>query len=432
MEVRLPKLTGYQQEVMDWFGNDYKGSGKTAVIKSVRQSGKSFFAMMMLTKVALESTTVSIMFSPTMDQARVFFKSIADALSPLGVVKNKNSQTNIIELTNGSQLIFRSTTLENSNRGYTVTGLLVLDECAYLSDESIFTALPLINAHNAPMLICSTPFVRQGYYYDTFKLGLSGENPNIKSFDWSKNKEVERFLTPERKAFYKTIMSRSKYTTEVEGEFLSDEGLLFQNIDRCINDKPEKSEVSYIGIDFGTGSEGDYTVMSVFNQKGQMTELHRTNNLTPMQQVDWLAAHIQDTHSRGKVLRILAEINSIGKVYVDALNAKLPPNVMITDWVTSNSSKQELVTSFQIALENEYVSILRNEQLITELQSYSQEINPKTKVITYNGKNCHDDCVIAAMLGYMAYKNVNSTGTYTISNIRHTSTARKRGRDIYG
>ena len=91
-----------------------------------------------------------------------------------------------------------------------------------------------------------------------------------------------------------------------------------------------------------------------------------------------------------------------------------------------------MVTSFQIALENEYVSILRNEQLITELQSYSQEINPKTKVITYNGKNCHDDCVIAAMLGYMAYKNVNSTGTYTISNIRHTSTARKRGRDIYG
>ena len=117
MEVRLPKLTGYQQEVMDWFGNDYKGSGKTAVIKSVRQSGKSFFAMMMLTKVALERKTVSIMFSPTMDQARVFFKSIADALSPLGVVKNKNSQTNIIELTNGSQLIFRSTTLENSNRG---------------------------------------------------------------------------------------------------------------------------------------------------------------------------------------------------------------------------------------------------------------------------------------------------------------------------
>lgn len=36
------KLTSYQQEVYDYLGGE-RGTGKVAVIKSVRQSGKTFF-----------------------------------------------------------------------------------------------------------------------------------------------------------------------------------------------------------------------------------------------------------------------------------------------------------------------------------------------------------------------------------------------------
>lgn len=427
-EIRLPKLTGYQQAVMDWMG-DFTG-GKVAVIKSVRQSGKSFFAMMALTKVALERKTISVMFSPTMDQARVFFKSISDALSAVNLVETANSQTNIIQLKNGSQIIFRSTTLENSNRGYTVTGLLVFDECAFLPDDAIYTALPLVNAHNAPILICSTPFIRQGYYYEMYKLGMTGENPNVKTFDWANDAEVSRFLTDERKAFYKKTMSRSKYTTEVLGEFLSDDGALFCNIQNCIG-KPQEPHLFYIGIDFANGGENDYTVLCAFNEYGQMYRIAARNNLSPTQQIDWLTGEIHDLNSIATVVKIYAEINSIGQVYVDLMDARLPKDVKITDWVTSNKSKQELVTSFQLALENNYVTILRDEELITELQGYTQEISPKTKTITYNGKNCHDDYVMASMLGYMAYKNPTAQGQYVLSKGTH-NTKPQRLREKYG
>ena len=78
--------------------------------------------------------------------------------------------------------------------------------------------------------------------------------------------------------------------------------------------------------------------------------------------------------------------------------------ITLTNWTTSNKSKQELVTNFQIALENGYVQILPDPVLLNELKKYQAEINSKTKVITYNGYKCHDDTVIATMLSYYAYK----------------------------
>jgi len=68
---------------------------------------------------------------------------------------------------------------------------------------------------------------------------------------------------------YKQVMSRAKYTTEILGEFLNDEGLLFTNLSNCILDYTPDYKKVYVGIDFGTGSGGDYTVVSIMNDKGE-------------------------------------------------------------------------------------------------------------------------------------------------------------------
>ena len=196
-------------------------------------------------------------------------------------------------------------------------------------------------------------------------------------------------------------MSRAKYTTEILGEFLNDEGLLFTNLSNCILDYTPDYNKVYVGIDFGTGSGGDYTVVSIMNDKGEQVVLHRTNNLSPMQQVDWIAS-ILNQYKLGKVL---AEQNSIGKVYIDALNSRLP--IKITNWTTSNKSKHELVTNFQIALENERVKLINDSTLMNELKKYTQEINPKTKTITYNGKKIleSDELIIISKFTYGTYSS---------------------------
>ena len=399
MELVFPKLTQYQQEVYDWLGDPFE-SGKIAVIKSVRQSGKTFLLQIELLKMAFAHKCTSIVFEPTIPLARKVYKSITKALESSGLIKSANSQLLEVEFTNGSETLFNST--EQLTRGMTLTGLLILDDCAYLYDESIYSILPLVNAHKAPIIIASSPFAMDGYYYTMYLQGLN-ENPLIKTYDWSHHPEISRFLTEEQKALYKQTMSRAKYTTEVEGDFLTDGGLLFSNLENCVGD-PDDDKIIYIGIDFATGSEGDYTVLSAINNLGQQIKLYRTNNLSPMEQVNWLCGLIKDLASNYTIKTILCEENSIGKVYIDAMKKALPKGITLSNWTTSNKSKQDLVTTFQIALENQYVQLLNNPIQLNEIRRYQAEINTKTKTITYNGFKSNDDTVIATMLAYYAYK----------------------------
>lgn len=409
MDIVFPKLTSYQQEVYDWLQDPYE-SGKIAVLKSVRQSGKTFFIQVELLKMAFAHKCTSVVFEPTRDLARKVYKSIDRALEDSGLIKISNSQLLEIEFSNGSEILFRST--ESMNRGLTVTGLLVLDECAYLLEESIYSILPLVNAHKAPIIIASSPFTMDGYYYTMYLKGLE-ENPNIKTFDWSKHPEISRFLSEEQKELYKMTMSRQKYTTEVLGEFLTDDGLLFQNLENCVGE-PSDDKTIYCGIDFATGQEADFTVLSVINNRGEMVKLYRTNNLSPMQQVEWLCGLILDLADNYTIRKILCEENSIGSVYIDAMKQRLRgKQIELTEWVTSNKSKQDLVTTFQIALENQYVKLLENPILLNELRKYQAEINAKTKTITYNGYKCNDDTVMATMFAYYAYKK--GLGKFSIS-----------------
>lgn len=401
MKIVLPKLTSYQQEVYDWLKDPYK-SGKVAVIKSVRQSGKTFFIMAEVLQMALSHTSTSCIYEPTLNLARNVYKTIYKALENTGLLKIANAQLLEIELTNGSTILFKST--EQMSRGLTVSGILVLDECAYEDEEAIYSILPLINANNAPLIIASTPFTMDGYYYQMYMKGLEGDEL-IKTFDWSHHPETSKFLTEEKKQLYKQTMSRAKYTTEVEGEFLTDGGLLFQGLENCMGEPDGESRIIYLGIDFGTGTEEDYTVLSVMNNKGQMVKMYRTNNLSPTQQVEWLCGLILDLAKTYTIRNVLCEYNSIGAVYIDFMKKKLAGRkIPLTNWTTSNKSKQDLVTNFQIALENGYVQLLKDPVLLNELKKYQAEINTKTKTISYNGYKSHDDTVIATMLAYWAYK----------------------------
>lgn len=410
-EIIFPKLTSYQQEVWD-FLKGKRGTGDIAVIVACRQVGKSLFCLLKLIDVSLSrNNVVSAIFEPTLNNARNMYKQIVQMMEGSGAIKIANAQLLEVEFVNGSRILFKST--EQQNRGFTITGLLVLDECAYLDDEEIYTILPLASAHNAEMCIVSTPFTQDGYFYQMYMMGLEGTNPHVKLFDWAHNKETERFLTADRKAFYKQTMSPQKYRTEVEGEFLADDGLLFVGIDKCLGVAGD-NKIIFIGIDFASGNEGDYTVLSAVNGNGEMIGYWRTNNLSPMQQVDWLYGIIEELNAKYTIRCVYGEKNSLGVVYIDALNKKLNKIALqIQEWVTSNDSKQELVTTLQIAFENGMIKIPDDMILLNELKRYQATVNPKTKKVSYNAASgYHDDIVMSLMFAYLAYKK--NLGRFTI------------------
>ena len=408
MVVTLPKLTSYQQKAWDWLGQGEEQLGKTLVISAPRQVGKTMFLQCVLVNSALkEKGSLSIIFEPTLSLARNVYRAIFKAFETTGLLKTANAQLLELEFVNGSSILFRST--EQVSRGLTVKGgVCILDESAYLDSEAIQVILPFISAHNAPLILASTPFlaVPENFFYSMYMKGLDGLNPNVKTFDWSQEPEISRFLTEERKSLYKATMSPQKFRTEIEGQFISgDNGLLFRNIDACMSSDTEDAPIVYMGIDFGTGSEGDYTALSVMGNNGQQLAIYRTNDLSPMEQVSWLARIILDWAETHTIRTILGEHNSIGSVYIDALNLKLKQkSLMVTNWTTTNKSKRDLVETMAIAMENKTVKLCMDSNLASEMRLYGTEVNVKTGVVTYNATSGHDDMVIATCLSYWAYK----------------------------
>ena len=410
MTLIMPQLTDYQQRAFDFFGD---GRGKILIIKAPRQVGKTFFNISeLIFSASVLKKSVSIIVEPSVFLARKVYNDITKALNGSGVIASANSTTCEINFINGSQIICRS--IESMSRGLTVSGILIIDETCFIDDEAIYTLLPLINANNAGLILTSSPFTAEGYFYNMYIKGLEGNDPNIKSFDWAKEEGIKKFLTEEKKALYKSVMSKNKYTTEILGEFLANDGLLFTNISACIGDAVPTEKTAYIGIDFATGSDGDYTVLTAINGKGQVFKQVAVNDLTPTKQVDWLVGIIENIKKGYTIRTILAEKNSIGAVYIDYMRKSLlKSNLTVQEFITTNDSKRRIIEQLQTAFEQAAITIPNDPVLINELKRFQAVVNPTTKVVRYEGKNSNDDRVLSLAFAYEAY--LRRLGNFTIS-----------------
>lgn len=410
MTLIMPQLTDYQQRAFDFFGD---GRGKILIIKAPRQVGKTFFNISeLIYSASILKKSVSIVVEPSVFLARKVYNDITKALNGSGVIASANSTTCEINFINGSQIICRS--IESMSRGLTVSGILIIDETCFIDDESIYTLLPLINANNAGLILTSSPFTAEGYFYNMYIKGMEDNDPNIKSFDWSKEEGIKKFLTEEKKALYKSVMSKNKYTTEILGEFLENDGLLFTNISACIGEAVPTEKTAYIGIDFATGSDGDYTVLTAINGKGQVIKQVAVNDLTPTKQVDWLVGIIENIKKGYTIRTILAEKNSIGAVYIDYMRKSLlKSNLTVQEFITTNDSKRRIIEQLQTAFEQAAITIPNDPVLINELKRFQATVNPTTKVVRYEGKNCHDDRTMSLAFAYEAY--LRRLGNFTIS-----------------
>ena len=400
-KIILPKLKPWQRDGFDYLSKQ-KNSGRTLVVKAKRQVGKSWLATSLLLDYA-SLNTVSAVIEPTIAQSRRMFKQIVKAVGRLGIIESANASTLEITFTNGSEILFKSAQQGDALRGFTVTGILIIDEMAFIEDETIDILMPLVDANNACILMISTPLFSSGRFYEEY----ISEGLNKLVLDWN-DYDTSCFLSATKLEEYRRRLSPNKFKSEYLGQFITENGLLFNNLQNCIGEAKNTKEI-YIGIDFATGSGTDWTVISAVNQNGEQVFIKRIKDVPPTKQVEWLA----DIINSYNVVKILAEKNSIGAVYIDMLKKKI--KIPITNWTTTNKSKKDLVTTLQLALENNQITILGDEKMLDELRKYQAEVNIRTNTVSYNASVGNDDDVIALMLAYKAYKG--TLGTYSISII---------------
>lgn len=409
----------HQRAVIDALGKS-KCSYKTVVVKSSRQKGKSFMIANILLYFALNwNKTKNICVSPTLKQAKNIYKTIMDAIEKTGIVKNSNATDLEITFINRSIIRFLSAEMGESLRGYTVTGILCIDECCYISDDVFNTIKPWVDYNKSPILMVSTPYVKQGFFWQYYNYGLEGVNKVI-TVDWCDpkfKKEMDKILPPERLEEYRKTMPANKFKSEYLGEWLDDDGTVFIQFKDCAKDvQILPNDKLFVGIDWGMGGGNDDTAIAIINDKGEQVFLDYFNNLTPTQQIDRIVEDL-NPYMR-QIVVIQPELNSLGGVLTDNLKERLQGRARIEGFNTTNQSKNELVMDLQTAFEQKTITILNDPKQMRELSFYTAEYNPKTKNVSYNAPlGLNDDLCIALMLAYNAYKNKKRCGGYAVSAI---------------
>ena len=409
----------HQRAVHDAMKDAFR-SGRIYVVKSKRQVGKTTMAENILLKVAIEhNRTLSCLVEPTLDQARRVYKEIVKAIEHTPIIARKNDSLLELELVNGSSIIFKSAEQRDNLRGFTVTGILVVDECAFIQDDIFDILQPTTDVHAAPILLISTPKLKQGFFYRYYAAGVSGQNPGIVSIDFNQF-DTSSLLPKDKLEQYRTMMPKAQFTTEYLGEFLDSDSILFSNLNECVSTPTTDWKELYVGIDWGSGAGGDFTSVCGFNERREMVFIDYFNDKSTFEQARYIADVL--SLNGGKVKNIQAESNSIGTPMIALLKDELDKrgkrdiSRLVSPFVTTNSEKVRLVNQLQVALEQKTITLLDDRGLLIQLSAYEATYNPKTNNVSYNApQGLHDDNCISTMLALDALESGRKAGVYTIS-----------------
>lgn len=408
----------HQKAVIDEITGE-KAKGKIVVVNSSRQKGKSYLVSNILLYYALNySNSKSFYVAPTLKQSKMLYKMIIDGIVESGIIRHRNGQDLDIEFINGSHIYFKSAEQKDALRGFTVTGVLCVDEGAFIQDDVFHLIQAWTNVKKAPILITSTPFVKSGFFWKYFNYGIERTH-NCVTIDWSEEKyrkSIEELLPPEKLEEYREILPKNVFLTDYLGKFLDDEGSVFTNIKSCLKSaKIGQNDRLYVGIDWSNAGEGDYTVVSIFNQKGEQVLLEYWNKMSSLRQVQQVQRIIEPYLKQIAV--IATETNSIGKPYSDLLAQQNKITAQkLREFSTTHTSKNAAVLNFQTALEKGTATLLPDEKQTREFSVFSATYNHKTRDVTYAApQGLHDDCVMATLIAYDALRQGTATGNYSLT-----------------
>jgi hypothetical protein len=134
-----------------------------------RQAGKSqTSAALALGTALLDAPALVLLLSPTERQSGELFLKLLELYGRLGrpvPVRRLLENDFLLELANGSRVVGLPGK-EGTIRCYSAVSLLVIDEAARVPDALYRAVRPMLAVSGGRLLCLSTPFGRQGFFYD--------------------------------------------------------------------------------------------------------------------------------------------------------------------------------------------------------------------------------------------------------------------------
>ena len=414
MEINLKfkiNLTSKQKEAYDLF---HKEEVRELVLNFSRQSGKTTLCEILLIETLVKSKTNCAYISPSFAQGKKVFREIVNLLSQTQLIAKKNSTDLTISLINGSFLQFFTAMNPTAIRGQTISGLLVIDEAAYLPEETSDGQLlwpmviqPITKAKKPKIIFVSTPNGKSGIFYEKYLQGLNSQTTRTVECNIYEDTTISKEDIVELKATTPPLA----WQQEFECKFLDSALTVFEGYEKQFIDYQKvifnrvwcSVDFSSVGEDetIFTKTDGKYVWQKVI--KGTLDSKYR---------------QIADIiNNEKKLVMCYCEANSIGEPMINEVKKLVKNKSRVLEYITTNENKAENVGSLQLAIaQNEIFFNKEDAELYKQMGVFTYKISKQTRRLTYAAKEpYHDDRVMSLMIALRAkedYPNKSLESSY--------------------
>jgi len=311
------------------------------------------------------------------------------------LLQSYDKERGLITLTTGATIQRLSADRPQGLTGFTIT-LAVLDEAAFISDESMQMLLPCLAVRQGVAVAFGTA-EGVGWHRDWWFMGQDPEYPNHKSRSFPSTSNP--YFPPEELRVQQALLPIKRFRQLYLAEWQSEEGAVFHNVEGCIVPypqfpvPPDPARFYMVGSD--VAKTGDYTVATVMD-----VATHRVVAWDRFHERDWYvqAARIAEWSRKYGNAPIINDSTGMGDVVSAILRREQGRTVH--DFVFSNQTKDALVSRLVVGIEREDVKFPDIPQLKRELMFFESRRTPSGRMTYSAPGNQHDDCVISLALAY--------------------------------
>ncbi len=385
MEIQLDK---WQEEVLNSTGN--------ICLRSGRQVGKSTIIGLKAAQYALNNEKKLVMvISKTERQAGLLFAKIlynVHQINKTMIKKGKDRPTkHILNLKNGSTIHC----LPAGDTGFGIMGftidLLIADEAAWIPEEVWNSIIPALAITRGQIRLLSTPFVKQGYYYQCFT------DPAFTSFHTSSEdcpRKDQIFLDRQKER-----LTKAQYLQMYKGEFVDEIRQFFPDelIRRACKLKRRPNilpgRLYYLGCDVARMDRDEFTyeIIDASNRDNiEQVENIVTKNI-PLPESALRIVHLNSQYNFKKefidsggmgiaICDMLRESDADRRKVVETNNAS---RIWGNDEKTGKPKKkrilkEEMYNHFKRLMEQGKIRLLEDDEIKSSLKSIQAEHHPIT------------------------------------------------------
>lgn len=386
---------------------------KHHVLVSSRQVGKTLLGLNLLLYYAINFPgSYNVLVSPIFSQSKKSFLDLAKAAgytNPL--ITSTNASELIMQFRNGSTIRMASAESNQNLRGFTVSGILIIDEAAYIP-EHVWTEIlrPATMIRGKKILFISTPN-GPNWFKDIYEFGL---DPNLG--DWVSHRITSHdnpYLNPETLELARLTIPEKAYLQEYLGVFVEGGGSVFE-FENCsvlteYLPSPKPGKKYFGGLDLAIAN--DFTVLCIFDQDGNIVDFFRENKTSWEQIIGSVADRIKKWNAH-----TLVEKNSIGSVVYEQLTKMCGAN-LVGEFNTTQESKMNIIEDLKLAFSKQDIKIPTkdlNAQMNLELSAFTYKMLPSGKIAYSGPSGIPDDIVMSLAIANHCLINKKSKGTYAV------------------